>query len=89
MAERQKPLWTKFILQLDIIIRRCLEDDFDPGTSQVVNGPEAKMTKMRISITWACAELVLIGPEAVSSGDDVLLGDKDSAAVWENPTSFL
>ena len=40
-------------------------------------------------LTWAGAKLVLIGPEAVSSGDDVLLGDKDSAAVWENPTSFL
>jgi hypothetical protein len=36
---------------------------------------------------WAGAELVLIGPEAVSSGDDVLLSDEDSATVWENSTS--
>ena len=47
----------------------------------------ALMTTSTTITTWAGAELVLIGPEAVSSGDDVLLSDEDSATVWENSTS--
>ena len=45
------------------------------------------MTTSTRIMTWTGAELVLIGPEAVSGGDDVLLRDKNPAAVWENSTS--
>ena len=39
-------------------------------------------------LTWAGSKLVLVCPEAVSGGDDMLLGDENPAAVWEDSASW-
>ena len=82
LGSGQVPNWVSFVQ------KQKSSWVWSSASSSAWSSPLSPWSLSSCMTTWAGSKLVLIGPEAVSCRNNVLLSDKDSPAVRENSTSW-